>query len=488
MKVKLVFITTYSILLLINIILTGFLEITISRPIIYYEYLLLPLVLIKMNSHWQRLFILMGLVFIDLAYNLAHLYYFDIFNYLQKLPFLFKSNFNFLFWIILVLSLLLFILICNYLIRLFEKFILIPGLYKHKFNYLLPLFLFLIIYLIDSLNGSSLFGTKDKGKHIINIKTKNKGEYNIGKSLIRDIYYDYKTFQLGEKNVSQIPDFKNIINDSSLSYKYFYNSNGKKEILIMLESWGIYKNNDLLKNQIEPFFHLDTNRFSVKFEKSFFDGATLQAESRELLNKDGEGYFSVINQDTCDIISLVQHKSSRGYKTIAAQPFMGNYSVGRRFKGLIGFKYFKDYNFFHDTIGYQNVYYNHYTSVDDRDMFSWLFDFTEKNERVFSYCLTINTHLPFHFNQIQENDSSFYHFKQKYIRHFPSHQTLIRYYRLTQELNFLSELIRKSNIDKILIIGDHIPPFIFKEERNLFLPKYVPAIIIEKKQKTPNFR
>jgi len=489
MKANWVFLKTAIILISINLILTGFLQITITRPIIYYEYLVLPFILIRLNNKISRVIILMGLIFTDITFNLAHLYYFDVFNYFQKLPFLFKSSFNFLFWIILIISLTCFFLISNYLIRLFDNYILIPGLYKHKLFYIIPLFLFLLIYLVDSLNGSSLIGTRDKGKHIINITTQNKGEYNIGKSLIRDLYFDYKTYQLGEEPVSKLADFKNIDKDSSIAYKQFYNSNSNREILIMMESWGIYKNDSLLQHQIEPFLKLDSNKFKVIFEKSFFDGATLQAESRELLNKEGSAYFSVINHDTCDIKSLVQHKSDQNFKTIAVQPFMGNYSVGYRFKKLIGFQIFKDYSFFHDTLGYQNVYYNHYLSVKDEDVFSWIFNNANKNDKIFTYCLTINTHLPFHFNLIQENDTSFNNFKKRFIKYFPSHQTLIRYYRLTQELSYLSELIKKSNIDKIVIVGDHMPPFIFKEERSLFIPQYVPAIIVKKiNKKTPNFR
>jgi len=122
MKANWVFLKTAIILISINLILTGFLQITITRPIIYYEYLVLPFILIRLNNKISRVIILMGLIFTDITFNLAHLYYFDVFNYFQKLPFLFKSSFNFLFWIILIISLTCFFLISNYLLNIKKIF------------------------------------------------------------------------------------------------------------------------------------------------------------------------------------------------------------------------------------------------------------------------------------------------------------------------------------------------------------------------------
>lgn len=475
---------TVFIILLINLVLTGFLEVTIKRPIIYYEYAILPFVLLLANKHSYRTIILIGLILLDLVYNLSHLYYFDLFNYIEKIPYLFISNFNIQFWLILALSLFILVWFCNFLITLFEK-----NLEKLDKKYTINLFLsvsfLLLIYIIDTLNGSSLIGTLDNGKHIINITTKNKQEYNIGKSLLKDIYTDYTLFRLGKKEVHELADFKNINSDSSLSYKYFYNSTGNKEFIIVLESWGLYLNDTLLNNQIEPFYKIDTSRFKVKFEKSYFDGATVQAESRELLNKEGEAYFSVINHNKCDIKSLIKKKGEQNYKTLAVQPFLGTYSVGAKFKKLIGFETFKDYSFFHDTLGLPTVYNNQYTAVKDEDVFSWIFKNAANSAKTFTYCLTINTHLPFHLKQRIIKDPDYNKFYEKYNHSFPSTQTLKRYFRLTQELKYLADLINKSDVDRVLIIGDHAPPFLFKNERMLFSSTYVPALIIEK---APNFR
>ena len=469
------------VILIINIALTGFLEISVKRPVIYYEYLLLPTLLLLINKHWLRVSVFLGLILLDLAFNLSHLYYFDLFNYLEKLPSLFISKFSIGFWLIAIIGLTAVILFCNLLIQLFEKQFASRDKNWLRNNLLITISIFAIIYFVDTLNGSTIFGHDNEKRFIRSIRIAEKRQLNIGKSLLKDIYSDYQIFNLGKKQVHEISNFKNLKNDSSFAYQFFYNSKGEKEVLIILESWGLLKNKQLREEQIAPFFTLDSNRYQIKFDSSYFDGATVQAESRELLNKEGEAYFSVINQNKCDIKGLIQKKNEDQYITMAVQSFPGSYSLGTKFNNLIGFQKFKEYTYFHDTLGMRNNQNNHYTSVNDEQVFSYVFKNLSNKQKSFTYCLTINTHLPFSLSRRETADPNFLTFQQKYTSHFPSEQTLERYYRMKQELNSLAQLIKNSKADRILIIGDHAPPFIFKEERKLYLPNLVPALFIEKK-------
>jgi hypothetical protein len=469
------------IIILINIALTGFLEISVKRPVIYYEYLLLPTLLLLINRHWLRVSVFLGLILLDLAFNLSHLYYFDLFNYLQKLPSLFISKFSISFWLIAIIGLTSVILFCNFLLQLFERQFASRDKNWLRNSLLITVSIFAIIYFVDTLNGSTIFGHDNEKRFIRSIRIVEKKQLNIGKSLLKDIYYDYQLFNLGRKQVHEIPDFKNLNNDSSFAYQFFYNSKGEKEVLIILESWGLLKNQALRQEQIAPFFNFDSNRYQIKFDSSYFDGATVQAESRELLNKEGEAYFSVINQNKCDIKGLIQKKNEDQYTTMAVQSFPGSYSLGTKFNALIGFQKFKEYTYFHDTLGMKNNHNNHYTSVNDEQVFSCVFKDLSKNKKSFTYCLTINTHLPFSLSNKETNEPNFLTFQQKYSSLFPSLQTLERYYRMKQELNSLAQLIKNSEADRILIIGDHAPPFIFKEERKLYIPNLVPALFISRK-------
>ena len=139
---------TILIIVLINIVLTGFLEITISRPIIYYEYIFLPLVLIIVGKHIYRTIILIGLILLDILYNLSHLYFFDIFNYLGKLPYLLIAKFNIGFWIFILLGLCILVWLCNFLIKVFE--IKLNKLQDNKFkiNTVLSFSFFIVVYIM----------------------------------------------------------------------------------------------------------------------------------------------------------------------------------------------------------------------------------------------------------------------------------------------------------------------------------------------------
>ena len=45
--------------------------------------------------------------------------------------------------------------------------------------------------------------------------------------------------------------------------------------MIVLESWGLLLNDELFKDQIAPFYKIDSNKYKITFEKSYFNGATL---------------------------------------------------------------------------------------------------------------------------------------------------------------------------------------------------------------------
>ena len=475
-SLKLLF--TFLFIILLNVILTGFLAVSIKRPIIYYEYIFLPLVFVIIQKHLYKVLLLLGLILLDISYNVSHLYYFDIFNYFEKLPYLLIAKFEISLYILVIFSFLLLIGVCHLLTRLFEIKV---NTLENKFqtNVIFSFTFFIIVYLIDSLNGSTLWSGGGRG--IIHISTRNKKEFNVGKSLIRDIYKDYNIYKLGTEQVHDIPDYINLNKDSSLSYKYFYNSKSNKEVIIVMESWGLLVVDSLLQVQLNHFKKLDSNKFKYNFEKSYFDGSTLSAESRELLNKEGEAYFSVIKHNNCDIKTIVNHKMEENYETLAVQGFDGTYSVGSKFKKLIGFQTFKDYSYFHDTLGYRTIYNNQYQSISDEDLFKYVFTNSKKSKKNFTYCLTINTHLPFRLNRRNKKSKNYTIFKKYFKNSFPSEEVLDRYYRMNQELEYLVQQINSSDVDKVLIIGDHAPPFIYKVERDLFEKNLVPAIYIERK-------
>jgi hypothetical protein len=87
-----------------------------------------------------------------------------------------------------------------------------------------------------------------------------------------------------------------------------------------------------------------------------------------------------------------------------------------------------------------------------------------KQNKAFLYILTINTHLPFH--------------TQTGMSEFES-----QYQRIKQQFSFLADLLKNYPVDKLIIVGDHPPPFLTESERSHYSSKFVPALIIERKAK-----
>jgi hypothetical protein len=58
-----------------------------------------------------------------------------------------------------------------------------------------------------------------------------------------------------------------------------------------------------------------------------------------------------------------------------------------------------------------------------------------------------------------------------------------QYQRIKQQFNFLANLLKMYPVDKLLIVGDHPPPFLTESERSHYSSMLVPALIIEKKAK-----
>ena len=66
------------------------------------------------------------------------------------------------------------------------------------------------------------------------------------------------------------------------------------------------KDSSLRNQQIQSILQLDQKGYQVKFDSSYFKGVTSQAEARELLNKKGEAYYSIIQNGQFDIEGLPQ--------------------------------------------------------------------------------------------------------------------------------------------------------------------------------------
>lgn len=343
----------------INLLFGAFFLLHLGRPVLYYEYLLIPFVFSFTRNYFFRFITIFGLLVSDLLISISKIYYFDTFNFLQKFSSIFISNFSLKFWIV--------VLVCFGFVFLLIHMLITKTIFRSigtskndkKFGLFFIILCFTVVYGIDSLFGSSSLMFKPNGK--VNI--------NFSQSIVTLYVKDAKIYLKKYLPVSKIENFRNINNGESISYRYLLRDSSKKQALIILESWGL--NNDVLERmeQIRPIVLLNNSGYSVNLDSSLFYGGTSQSEVRELYNKSGEAYFSVIQHGISDIKGIAQYKKIAGYNTIALQSFSGFYSNGYHFRKSSGFNQIKEFLFFKNQSAIN--YNNHYISVNDEVVFDY---------------------------------------------------------------------------------------------------------------------
>ena len=415
----------------------------------YYEYFLIPVVFSFSQNYFFRFITILGLLISDLLVSISKIYYFDTFNFLQKFRSIFISNFSLKFWIV--------VLVCFGFVFLFIHMLITKTIFRSlgtskndkKFGVLFLIFCFTVVYGVDSLFGSSSLQFKPNGK--VNI--------NFSQSIVVLYVKDAKIYLKKYLVVSKIENFENINNGESISYRYLLRDSSKKQALIVLESWGLNNNVQERMEQIRPIVLLNNSGYNINLDSSLFYGGTSQAEVRELYNKSGEAYFSVIQHGISDIKGIAQYKKIAGYNTIALQSFSGFYSNGYHFRKSSGFNQIKEFSFFKNESAIN--YNNHYISVNDEVVFDYGIKQLSKENKAFLYILTINSHLPFHTQNGKSELES-------------------QYNRIKEQFAYLAVLLKKYPVDKLVIVGDHPPPFLTEFEKSHYSSQFVPALIIER--------
>jgi len=401
----------------------------------------------------------------DAIVSLARFYFFDSFNYITKISSLFFSHFSFSFWMILILGVVLFSYLVYAIVRgwghIVNDVTVKAVRKKWKLFYLKFLFIcFIIIYSIDIKTGNSFF----------NFKTIGNNHTNFSQSLLAQYYNDAKIFSKRYSPVNEIQDYHN----GSITYKYLKTDSSHHQVLIVLESWGYINDATIRNSQLQDLLQLKNKGYQVIMDSSTFQGGTSQAEARELLNKTGEAYYSIIQNLPSNVNSVIDQKNKEGYYSTALQSFSGFHSSGYLFRKSLGFSSIKELSFFKDSSHHPLNYNNHYEAVNDEVVFDYGIQNAFSHPKSFTYLLTINTHLPFNgaINDKITNEAE--------IKALPTKESLGQYCRLKEQFKAIALLLEKYPIDKLVIVGDHPAPFVNTNERDFYSKKWVPAIIIKK--------
>jgi len=257
---------------------------------------------------------------------LPHYYYFNIFSFFKRINYLIISPEKFiapvLFSILVVL--------------IFFSFFWIQYSLLKKTNrkfYFSPIFV-LILFSFELLFNP------------VFIK-KNKISFSyVGDNYIQPIISDYTNYQKGNREITNYKcDIvtENINSNISPTISYLNDNSGKKDFLIIMESWGEMKIStdqkklmECIKSLFFNYYNLSSS-FNLILGNTCFHGNTSAAEGRELLNmNDEESYGAFLNFGINPEYNIVKNKINNGYHTIAG--FSASKRYGSNFSNAEGFR------------------------------------------------------------------------------------------------------------------------------------------------------
>ena len=111
---------TFSLIVLIvfiNLLFSTFYLLQIGRPFLYYEYLFIPFFFSFLKNYFFRFFAVLILFVSDLLISVSKIYYFDAFNFLQKLNSIFISSFKLKTWLLILITFIFIILLIHLLVK-----------------------------------------------------------------------------------------------------------------------------------------------------------------------------------------------------------------------------------------------------------------------------------------------------------------------------------------------------------------------------------
>lgn len=334
----------------------------------------------------------------------------------------------------------------------------------------------------------------------------------IGNNNIAQIQKDYNKYAKGKKSIT--PYACDTASDGltasmAPSMQYLYDTNAKKDFLVLMESWGELaepREQEKLMNHIRNLFNRHgaalTSNYTLEMGRTCFHGNTSSAEGREMLNmNDEESYRAFLEHGVKPTHNITEYKNQHGYHTIAgftaAKQYGSNSSNAEGFRRALGFKS----RFYYEELSkhYPDNKENTYKAVFDENMIDSILNESKRYEKVFAYALTINTHTPFRLDVNNNIDGRFYYkVKGQLFKSFKENQQAFdQFYRIASIIDHTFKRLAESTpsqpatvsanattaatpFDRILIIGDHANPDF--RTRGLYNMKTVPFLIIRRKK------
>ncbi|MBN8837253.1 MAG: hypothetical protein J0I09_08345 [Sphingobacteriia bacterium] len=433
-----------------------------QRPLFLIEYNILLLLLV-----FRLPFVLYVLSFLllfafDLLVYQSSLFYFTPIEALQNLRYL---KFHHSFGLIIISALLVAAFLGAMLYVVYKQYICKVS----AMNF----FVYCII-ILALLTGSDVLN----GTNTNMLNDKKFSRINICGSSVMFIYNLEKMYMVSDEKP------KTFFQQGSAAQNFFVGTGVKadssnKELIIIVESWGLLKQFPYV-NFFKKYDSALTSNYKIHFDSTEFNGSTTNAELREFLNQLG-AYNYYLNKHSCYAdSSLFDKKAKQGYLTIGVHSFS---------------KYMFKRNVWWKNIGIQNSYFKEelqrkggitetdkdgaFSGVYDERAFDFLNKESAKYSKVFAYLLTVNTHLPYF-----RKDSLLQNTNTAFVKSVLEYNAIVRpqLIRVFNEVDyFITKIAKEKFWDKVLIVGDHAPPYISEQNRTFFNQQYVPYIQLSKK-------
>jgi hypothetical protein len=267
-------------------------------------------------------------------------------------------------------------------------------------------------------------------------------------------------------------------NKKSITFKEYTLDSTSNQMLIIVESFGLIK--DSLKRaafQKDISAVFETKNWKTNWGKTEFTGSTTRSELRELLNCVGDYRYFINADHATNFTSIFHIKKKQGYNTIAIHSYKANMFERPIWWRNIGADevYFSEDLQLATNFQINLNYESPFTAVNDEDAFRFIQSKTSVKGKQFVYLLTENAHLPFKGKIDSPTSSKFFSVeKEPYLSEEAKNQNK----RITNFLNYVAKNLDVYKFQKILIVGDHMPPFLNKNDREFYSDELVPYVIV----------
>ena len=433
----------------------------IDRPLFIYEYLFVFL-LMSFRIHYFYSWALFVLVFfVDLATIFSKLYLFSLSDFLKSLKYLLNYSIN-------INQLTLLLILFFGLIGLFYLFRLIKikiGNDKPVIYFFLLIFNFTLT--LDTINGSSFLMSYNFNSNFY------KG--NFAGASTQTIYN-----LITVNNFSTNKPITNPLNKKSITFKQFAIDTTNSQLLIIAESMGLIDDTIKRKAYQQSISDIFNQKYwKTSWGKIQFTGSTTSAELRELLNCTGSYQYFINQKFANNINSIFRIKNKQGFHTNAIHSYKGDMFQRNKWWENIGIEdvYFREniqalYNY-----ELKLNYGNSFISLNDEDAFNFIQAKATKEGKQFSYLLTVNSHLPFMSNVEKPISSNLFDIDNEMNL---SAEAKNQHKKISNFLIYVASHLDSSKFQSILIVGDHMPPFVKNKDREFYNNKFVPYCIVTK--------